>query len=115
MDAVIVNPAETKPIIKTGDSKIFAVMSAKGLPAFSDVPTVLKSGLDFLFSVWRGIFIAAGGLEKTIEKLCGYVDQVTENEFFIEFMETNGTNIRYRDQKNLLNLLEKKINFNQDY
>lgn len=108
VDAVIVNPAETRSLIETGDIKMLAVMSDKRLPAFPDVPTVLESGLDFTFPVWRGIFTAAGGSEETIEQLSGYIRQATESESFIKFMESNGIDIRYRGPKEFAELVEKE-------
>lgn len=108
VDAVIVNPAETRSLVETGDLKFLAVMSDKRLPAYPDVPTALESGLDFTFPVWRGIFTAAGGSEETIEQLADYIRQATENESFIEFMETVGISIRYRGPKEFAELVEKE-------
>ena len=106
VDAVIVNPAESRSLVETGDLKYLAVMSENRLSSFPDVPTVLESGLEFTFPVWRGIFTAKGGSEDTIEQLADYIRQATEHESFIKFMKDNGIEIRYRGPEDFAQLVE---------
>jgi putative tricarboxylic transport membrane protein len=54
-DAVVTDVASATPLVASGDIRILAVSGAERVATLPDVPTLLESGVEFTFDVWRGV------------------------------------------------------------
>jgi putative tricarboxylic transport membrane protein len=54
-DAVITGMGESLSMVQSGDIRVLAVSAPERVAALPDVPTLLESGIDFSFDLWRGV------------------------------------------------------------
>jgi tripartite-type tricarboxylate transporter receptor subunit TctC len=54
VEATTIGAPETRPFIDSGDLKMLAVMGEERSALYPDVPTLIESGIDATYSVWRG-------------------------------------------------------------
>jgi tripartite-type tricarboxylate transporter receptor subunit TctC len=64
---------------KSGAIKAYGVSAAARLPSLPDVPAAKEVGLNYLMSIWAGIFAPAGTPEPIIAKLAGALDQALDD------------------------------------
>ena len=63
-------PADSLPLIRSGQLRAYAVTAKGRLAAAPDVPTTDEAGLpDFHVSVWHGLWVPAGTPQPIIAKL----------------------------------------------
>jgi len=108
VDMVIVNPAESKPLIDAGKIKPLAVMSEGKHPMLSQVPTCKEAGIPVTFPVWRGIFTTKGTPEEFLSIMEKAVKAGTEGEEFKKLVQTTGLEIKYRDHKEFTKFFEEQ-------
>jgi len=108
VDMVIVNPAESKPLIDAGKIKPLAVMSEGKHPMLTQVPTCIEAGIPVTFPVWRGIFTTKGTSEEILSILDKAVKAGTEGEEFKKLVQTTGLEIKYRDHKEFTKFFEEQ-------
>jgi tripartite-type tricarboxylate transporter receptor subunit TctC len=67
------------PQITSGTIKAYGVSSSERLVALPDVPTAKEAGVDYLMSIWAGIFAPKGTPKPIIDKLAAALDQALDD------------------------------------
>jgi len=119
VDAVIVNPAESKSLVDAGKIKPLAVMSEGKHPMLTEVPTCIESGIKVSFPVWRGLFTTKGTPEEALAVLDKAVQAGMAGDEFKNLIKNSGLEAKFKnhveftkffeDQKQLTADLMKKI------
>ena len=65
---------------KSGAIKAYAVSAAERLPALPNVPTAKESGINYLMSIWAGIFAPKGTPPDVVDKLAGALDKALDDD-----------------------------------
>jgi tripartite-type tricarboxylate transporter receptor subunit TctC len=65
--------------VKSGAIKAYAVSAEKRLASLPDVPTAKEAGVDYLMSIWAGIFAPAGTPEPIIGRLADALDKALDD------------------------------------
>ena len=65
---------------KSGAIKAYAVSAATRLPALPDVPTAKEAGIDYLMSIWAGIFAPKGTPPPVVAKLAAALDKALDDD-----------------------------------
>ena len=120
VQAVIVNPAESKALIDAGKIKPLAVMSQGKHPMLTEVPTCIESGVKVDFPIWRGLFTTKGTNEDALVVLDKAVQAGMASEEFKNLVKNTGLEAKFRnhvefskffeEQKSLTAKLMKEIN-----
>jgi tripartite-type tricarboxylate transporter receptor subunit TctC len=69
-----------------GKLKALAVTGKKRLDALPDVPTIKELGYDYVFNIWRGMFLPVGTPEDRVKYWENLIKQVSEDETFIKLV-----------------------------
>ena len=64
---------------KSGVIKAYAVSAAARLPALPDVPTAKEAGVNYLMSIWAGIFAPKGTPLEAVAKLAAALDKALDD------------------------------------
>jgi tripartite-type tricarboxylate transporter receptor subunit TctC len=67
------------PQITSGTIKAYGVSSSQRLVALPDVPTAKEAGVNYLMSIWAGIFAPKGTPKPIIDKLAAALDQALDD------------------------------------
>jgi len=108
VDLCIVNAAEGKAMVDSGLVRPLASLGETRLDVFN-IPTMVESGVDFIFPVWRGVFTKAGASDEVLAEIDKAFKAATESPEFIEYAKNNGLPIRYRDHKQFKEFVDKEI------
>jgi tripartite-type tricarboxylate transporter receptor subunit TctC len=65
---------------KSGAIKAYTVSAAERLPALPNVPTAKESGINYLMSIWAGIFAPKGTPPDVVDKLAGALDKALDDD-----------------------------------
>ena len=65
---------------KSGAIKAYAVSAATRLPALPDVPTAKEAGVDYMMSIWAGIFAPKGTPPDVVAKLAAALDKALDDD-----------------------------------
>jgi putative tricarboxylic transport membrane protein len=78
--------------IEAGELRALAVSGAERLDgeAVRDVPTLQESGIDLVFTNWRGVMAPPGISEERREELIGYLEEMHESPEWQQALEDNG-------------------------
>jgi tripartite-type tricarboxylate transporter receptor subunit TctC len=66
--------------VKSGTIKAFGVSANERLASLPDVPTAKEFGINYLMSIWAGIFAPKGTPPAVVEKLADALDQALDND-----------------------------------
>lgn len=69
VQAMFNDPGSSMPHVRSGALKALAVATAKRLPAYPELPTLLESGFDVQVPVWVGLGLRSGTPSDAIAKL----------------------------------------------
>src|SRR6476660_2735961 len=75
---------------KSGVIKAYAVSAAARLPALPDVPTAKEAGIDYLMSIWAGIFAPKGTPPEAVAKLAAALDKALDDDSVKQLFINNG-------------------------
>jgi putative tricarboxylic transport membrane protein len=75
--------------IAEGSLRVLATSGAEQLPTV-DAPTLQDSGIDLVFTNWRGVFAPPGISEDTRAELTGLLTEMHASDAWREQLETNG-------------------------
>ena len=64
---------------KSGAIKAYAVSAAERLPSLPDVPTAKEFGIDYLMSIWAGIFAPKDTPPAVVAKLADALDKALDD------------------------------------
>src|SRR6478672_1231344 len=67
------------PQITSGTIKAYGVSSSQRLVALPEVPTAKEAGVNYLMSIWAGIFAPKGTPKPIIDKLAAALDQALDD------------------------------------
>lgn len=109
VDMCIVNPAEGKAMVEAGKVKPIACMGDTRIDIFPDVPTLKESGIELTFPVWRGVFTKKGVSEEILNEMDKAFAAVIESPEFVEYCQTSGLPIKYRDHKEFEEFVNSEI------
>ncbi len=85
----------TKPLIEKKLLKILAVTSAKRLPAFPDVPTIIESGVpDFVLTAWFGLVFPKNTPPDIVKKINAELHKTLENAAFLKLLHSIGASAK---------------------
>jgi tripartite-type tricarboxylate transporter receptor subunit TctC len=65
---------------KSGAIKAYAVSAATRLAALPDVPTAKEAGIDYMMSIWAGIFAPKGTPPDVVAKLAAALDKALDDD-----------------------------------
>ena len=73
--------------IKAGKIRALAVTTEERIAGLPDVPTMKEAGLDFVWSPWWGVYLPAKTPTPIVEKIGGWMRQITKTEETRAFLE----------------------------
>jgi tripartite-type tricarboxylate transporter receptor subunit TctC len=73
--------------IKAGKIRALAVTTADRIAGLPDVPTMKEAGLDFEWSPWWGVYLPAKTPTPIVDKVGGWMNQITKTEETRAFLE----------------------------
>jgi tripartite-type tricarboxylate transporter receptor subunit TctC len=65
--------------VKSGTIKAYGVSAGERLTSLPDVPTAKEFGVNYLMSIWAGIFAPKGTPPETVAKLAGALDKALDD------------------------------------
>jgi tripartite-type tricarboxylate transporter receptor subunit TctC len=65
---------------RSGVIKAYAVSAETRLPSLPDVPTAKEAGIDYLMSIWAGIFAPAGTPPAVVARLADALDKALDDD-----------------------------------
>lgn len=90
IDAMTIGAPETRPFVDGGDAIMLGVMGAERSALYPDVPTLIESGIDVEYSVWRGYVTNSETPADIAAELSGRLETAAKSETFISAMEDAG-------------------------
>ena len=66
--------------VKSGAIKAYGVSAAERLASLPQVPTAKESGIDYLMSIWAGIFAPAGTPPAVVARLADALDKALDDD-----------------------------------
>lgn len=114
IEATTISPAESRAMVEAGRAKMLAVMSEERSPLFPDVPTLDEEGIDFEYSVWRGLVAKKGTPDEVLAALETAVKSAAASQSFKDAMSQAGVEVSYEDAEALQNHLEEEDKLVQD-
>ncbi len=85
--------------IGAGTVKAYAVSSDKRLAALPDVPTAREAGVNYLMSIWAGIFAPKGTPPEVIGKLAAALDKALDDPAVEKRLADLGGSLPTRDER----------------
>ena len=85
--------------IGAGTVKAYAVSSDKRLAALPDVPTAKEAGVNYLMSIWAGIFAPKGTPPDVIAKLAAALDKALDDPAVEKRLADLGGSLPTRDER----------------
>jgi tripartite-type tricarboxylate transporter receptor subunit TctC len=85
--------------IGAGTVKAYAVSSEKRLAALPDVPTAKEAGVNYLMSIWAGIFAPKGTPPDVIAKLAAALDKALDDPAVEKRLADLGGSLPTRDER----------------
>ena len=73
--------------IKAGKIRALAVTTAERIAGLPDVPTMQEAGLNFEWSPWWGVYLPAGTPTPIVDKIGGWMHQITKTPETKAFLE----------------------------
>lgn len=100
----------SSPMIKAGQFKALGVASAKRIPALSEVPTMIESGLPgFEVTNWFAIFAPAGTPKEVVNKLNAALGQALKSPELREKLAQLGADLEFSTPEALGALVRKDV------
>jgi tripartite-type tricarboxylate transporter receptor subunit TctC len=84
-----------------GTIKAYAVSATKRLNALPDVPTAKEAGLNYLMSIWAGIFAPRGTPQPILSKLNNALDKALDDSAVRKRIEELGGSIPEKPERSL--------------
>jgi putative tricarboxylic transport membrane protein len=88
IDVGTTGPSEVEGQLEDGSLRMLATSGAERLPE-SDVPTLKESGVDLVFTNWRGVFAPPGISDETRAELTRLLEEMRASEAWREQLEAN--------------------------
>jgi tripartite-type tricarboxylate transporter receptor subunit TctC len=85
--------------IGAGTVKAYAVSSDKRLAALPDVPTAKEAGVNYLMSIWAGIFAPKGTPPEVIAKLAAALDKALDDPAVEKRLADLGGSLPTKDER----------------
>ena len=85
--------------IAAGTVKAYAVSSDKRLAALPDVPTAKEAGVNYLMSIWAGIFAPKGTPPEVIAKLAAALDKALDDPAVEKRLADLGGSLPTKDER----------------
>ncbi len=73
--------------IRAGKIRALAVTTEERIAGLPDVPTMKQAGLDFVWSPWWGVYLPAATPTPIVDKIGGWMRQITKTEETRAFLE----------------------------
>jgi tripartite-type tricarboxylate transporter receptor subunit TctC len=90
IDAMTIGAPETRPFVEGGDATMLAVMGEERSALYPDVPTLIESGIDVTYSVWRGFVTAADTPDAVAAELSARLEAAAKSDEFLTTMGDAG-------------------------
>ena len=90
IDAMAIGAPETRAFIEGGDATMLAVMGDERSALYPDVPTLIESGVDVTYSVWRGYVTSADTPDDIVAELSDRLHTAATSEAFLSGMAEAG-------------------------
>ena len=104
IDASSQLPAEILGQIRAGEVRVLAMSGEKRSSLWPDVPTMKESGVDVVYSMWRGFAAPKGTPRAIVDKMSAHVRKAVESREWIEFTASVGTKPQYFDTEAFVKL-----------
>jgi putative tricarboxylic transport membrane protein len=107
IDAGMSGLGEFEGQIEDGSLRVLAVSGAERLDTV-DAPTLTESGIDLVFTNWRGVLAPPGISEETRDYLIGVFEQLHETEEWQAALEANGWSDNFATGEEFGSFLEEQ-------
>ncbi len=97
IDASSQHPAEILSQVKAGEVRVLVVSSEKRIGLWPNVPTLKESGVDLVYTQWRGFAAPKGTPKAVIDKMSPLVKKAVESKEWNDFTASIGTTPQYQD------------------
>jgi tripartite-type tricarboxylate transporter receptor subunit TctC len=104
IDASSQNPAEILSQIRAGEVRVLAISNDKRIGLWPNVPTMKESGVDVVYSLWRGFAAPKGTPKAVVDKMSSHVKKAVESKEWMDFTASVGTTPQYFDPEALTRL-----------
>jgi tripartite-type tricarboxylate transporter receptor subunit TctC len=85
--------------ITGGTVKAFAVSSAQRLASLPNVPTAKEGGVDYLMSIWAGMFAPRGTPKEAINTLAAALDKALDDQNVQKKLSDLGGSVPAKDER----------------
>lgn len=85
---------------KGGSIKAYAVSAAERLPSLPDVPTAKEAGVNYLMSIWAGIFAPRGTPPAAVAKLADALDKALDDPGVRQRLNSLGGSVPGKAERN---------------
>lgn len=111
IEAITVSPAEVLAQVEAGELKTLGVLADDRSSIMPDVPTFKESGYDTSVGVWRAIDAPADTPAEVVGILEDAFKKATEDQEFVDFMNSNGLGIVFKGTEEYKELVAKDHEF----
>lgn len=108
IDAMMIGAPETRPFVEGGDATMLAVFGEERSGLYPDVPTLIESGIDVTYSVWRGYLTSADTPAEIVAELERRLQAAATSPAFLSAMEAAGFETTWIGSSDFQRLLEEE-------
>ena len=90
IDAMMIGAPETRAFVEGGDATMLAVFGEERSGLYPDVPTLVESGIDVTYAVWRGYVTSADTPADIAAELSSRLEAAAKTPEFLDAMATAG-------------------------
>lgn len=100
-------PAAVTKDVEEGRLKALAVTSPERIDSLPDVPTLMESGIDVEWEMFRTVFAPKGTPADVVDHLAGVFEELAESESFISIIEGLGEEVELVTGEELRERIER--------
>ena len=108
IECAIVSSNEIIPLLETGNVKILCIFAPQRDKLIPDVPTGKEAGIDYVDATVRGIILPKGVDQAVLDRLSVALESAIAEQSFLDFLDSQGFNLTYLDQKGYIETLQEK-------
>lgn len=90
IDAMMIGAPETRPFVEGGDATMLAVFGEERSTMYPEVPTLIESGIDVTYSVWRGYVTSGETPAALAAELAARLEAAAKTPAFLDAMAKAG-------------------------
>jgi tripartite-type tricarboxylate transporter receptor subunit TctC len=107
------NIITAKQYLKEGSLKSLGIATEKRDPVLPDMPTLKEQGVDVVYGTNRGVVAPKGTKPEVIAHWDGVFAKAAKDTEFVKVLESQGTNVEYKDAKDYRAFLNQSFNIHK--